>query len=166
MKLATAAGLVATVLLPAFAQPPAPLTPLQPYENLAFFEGKWTVEGDDREYRETCAWLPEGRRHMICRARWKSSTGPRESMSIFSHEQGVGYVRYGMNPMGRVDRMRGRLDGERWLWSADGGAEAKTTRIRASVTPEGKSGFRFTEETSEDGGPWKQSADVRYLRLP
>lgn len=34
-----------------------------PYSRLAFFEGTWTVEGQETTYRETCSWFEDRRFH-------------------------------------------------------------------------------------------------------
>ena len=58
---------------------PSPLERSEPHEALAFYEGTWTILDKEHEgYRETCSWLGEVRRHIVCRARVQSADGPRE----------------------------------------------------------------------------------------
>jgi len=141
-----------------------PSAPSPPHEKLTMYEGAWTVEGDTRQLRETCAWLPEGRRHMVCRSRWMTATGAREGMSLFSYVEGEGYVYYGMRASGAIERLQGRLDGDRWVWSGESAVAAKRMRSRATITPEGPDAFRFVEEVAEGDGPWKTETTVRYVR--
>ena len=56
----------------------SPSQPSEPHEALAFYEGTWTyLDGKPEEgFQEKCSWLAEGRRHMVCRARWKAADGP------------------------------------------------------------------------------------------
>nr|MBA3242076.1 hypothetical protein [Acidobacteriota bacterium] len=60
--------------------PSPPTVPSPPHERLSMFKGTWTIVGypPERRLRETCDWLPEGRRHMVCRVRFQTPTGPRE----------------------------------------------------------------------------------------
>ena len=62
---------------------PSPSERSEPHEALAFYEGTWTrLDGKPEEdFRETCSWLPGGRRHMVCRARWQTANGPRETLA-------------------------------------------------------------------------------------
>ena len=67
---------------------PSPVEPSTPHERLRFFEGTWTTTDSTPAdgFRETCSWLPQGRRHMVCVSHWKTESGPREGMSVFSFD--------------------------------------------------------------------------------
>src|SRR5688572_7592746 len=96
-RLAAVSAFVSGAIGCAQAQPAVgPATPSDPHEALAFFEGTWTTSEakPQDEFRETCAWLPEGRRHMLCRSRWRAPAGYREGLSIFSYDPAPGEYRY------------------------------------------------------------------------
>ena len=79
------------------AQPnPSPATASPPHELLSFFEGTWIIADARPEegFRETCTWLAQGRRHMVCRASWQSASGPREGLSVFSYDAASGEYLY------------------------------------------------------------------------
>ncbi len=66
LALASIAEIVSAQATPA---QPSPMTPRPAHERLAVFEGTWKKAdspANDR-FREICAWLEGGRRHMICR---------------------------------------------------------------------------------------------------
>jgi hypothetical protein len=63
---------------------------------MTFFEGTWSSEPDPAVSseasktveEETCAWLPGGRRHMVCRG-WSQRRGEtirRERIQVLSYQ--------------------------------------------------------------------------------
>lgn len=143
-----------------------PMTPSPPHEALTFFEGTWTTEESAPESRfvETCAFMASGRRHMICRSTWQTSTGPREGMSIFSYNAGDStYLYYGLRSSGLVEPMRGRLlpDGRGWQFTSEKGGGLDRLRERVTITPAGDR-FRLVAESATGDGPWKVEGTQNY----
>ena len=152
--------LLALAATGAFAQAPSPATPSPMHEKLAFFEGEWSVAGmEAQQFREVCRWLPEGRRHMTCRSSWRTESGPREGLSIFSYAQET-YLYHGFRTGGAVVTQRGHPTPDGWRFESDDGG--KRSRVTITATPEG---MRFVAETAEPGGAWKASPEVRYIRV-
>jgi hypothetical protein len=159
------------------ARPRSPSEPSVPHERMTFFEGTWSAEpkgsikGKPADnsipaHEETCAWMPGGRRHMICRG-WRVRDGVRsDAMYIMSYrEEGDIYIVHHAFPSGDTVTYHGTLDGERWVMdmvSAPG--LRKTHRLREIITavPEG---VRYVEERSVDGGPWEVTEDYRFRRV-
>lgn len=145
-----------------------PSDPSAPHERLGFFEGKWTTADSTAEdgFREECAWLAEGRRHMVCRSRWNTASGPREGLSIFSYDSAAGeYVYNGFRAGGAHVTQRGREQNGRWLFHSERGHGADRVRQRVSIEPNAAGGFDFLSESAKGDEPWKEGARVVYKRL-
>lgn len=156
---------------------PGPETPLPAYERMTAFEGTWTMEpgaffqgggATPVAQEETCAFMPGGRRHMVCRT-WSQQTadGPRsERMYILSYrDRDSTYVAHHAFAGGATLTYHGRLEGDRWVmnlqptpfWPAN-------ERLRTRITPV-PGGLRYVDEHSVNGGPWKVTEDFRYRKL-
>ena len=165
-----AATLAVTPSLRAQVTPPptSPATPSAPHERLAFFEGEWTIEEvpASREFRERCAWLEGGRRHIICRSRSKSAAGEwREGLSTFSYQPAdSSYVYYGLRPSGAVQTLVGRStnDGAGWEFRGEDGSgpARERTLVRITRLPGGR--FRFVEQTARGDAPFTSADTVHY----
>ncbi len=170
VMLCVAAAPATRAQAPAPATKPAPATPMtpsDPHERLMFFEGTWTYEeaAPEMQFRETCGWMPSGRRHMVCASRWQTASGPREGTSIFSYRGAdKTYVYQGFRAAGGVQSLEGRVsdDGTTWeFWGEDGtGAMRTRTRVRLATLPDG--GFRFSEQTAVGPGDWSEESVVTY----
>jgi hypothetical protein len=146
----------------------SPTDPSQPHEKLRFFEGVWTTTDSTPEdsFREKCTWLPEGRRHMVCVSRWKTTSGPREGMSVFSFDpKSSRYVYTGFRSGGGLVVLYGEEKAGRWQFSSDEGTG--TSRVRTRVTIEGNNeqGFDFASDRSLGDEPWSQPSRVTYRRV-
>ena len=140
-----------------------------PEERLRFFEGTWTTADATPElgFRETCAWLPEGRRHMVCRSRWNTPSGPREGMSVFSFDRASGqFVYNGFRSSGAWVLQRGEEQGGRWRFGSEEGQGEARVRTRVTMEADGDQGFVFVAESSTGDGPWRQTSKVVYRRVP
>ena len=147
---------------------PGPSEPSAAHEKLRFFEGTWTTSDSnpDQAFRESCAWLPEGRRHMVCRSRWRTATGPREGMSIFSYDATTReYVYNGFRAGGTYVTLRGTEENGRWVLQSESGKGAERVRNRVTIEPNRQGGFNFLSEASTDDAPWKEQAEIAYIRV-
>lgn len=141
-----------------------------PHERLSVFEGTWAradaAPGDT--FRDTCAWMAGGRRHMICRQRSESATGPREQMVIYSYRGRDGtYTITVLLSGGQIWRYEGGPQGDRWIFNRAGDRPDSTQRLRQIVVPTGDS-IHFREEISENGGAWRLTdpgEDYKYVRV-
>jgi hypothetical protein len=150
--------------------PSSPATPRAAHERLAAFEGTWTrVETPPgRTFRETCEWLAGGRRHMVCRQRTESPSGATEQMIIYSYRGSDStYTVTVLLAGGQLWRYAGRLEGERWVFNRISDRPDSVRRLRQTVTAT-RDTLHFTEELSENGGPWRltdPSEAYRHVRL-
>ena len=152
------------------AQPsPSPSITSAPHELLSFFEGTWTSADSkpDDSFRETCAWLAQGRRHMVCRSHWQSPTGPREGFSVFSYDAASGeYLYHGFRSGGTVVNQRGNQKGLGWQFTSERGDGPSRVQTRVTIEPTTGGGFRLLEESATGEGPWTVAGQVLYKRVP
>lgn len=147
-----------------------------PHEKMTFFEGTWSVEPDAEvkrgtttpSHEETCAWLPGGRRHMVCRS-WRQRPGEtvrRETIQVLSYQEHNGtYLAHFAFPSGDIVTYVGRVEGNRWVMDMQPSPLLPPNeRFRETITKVGN-GLRFVEERSVDGGPWTITEDYRYRRV-
>jgi len=159
----------ATAVGCAYAQPAiTPATPSDPHEALVFFEGTWTTSDatPEDESRETCAWLAEGRRHMVCRSRWRTTDGYREGLSIFSYNLASGEYQYhGFRSSGAVATQKGQRLPKGWLFTSDrgDGKDRVQTRVTIEKTAEGR--FSFVSETAKGSEAWQATPKFEYIRI-
>jgi hypothetical protein len=163
-----AAALIALAPSSTFGQALAPGVPSAPHERMAFFEGTWTVADapPEQNFRETCAWLADGRRHMLCRSRWMTPTGPREGLSVFSYSPATAdYLYHGFRAGGAVVTHRGVPRDDGWLFTSEQGEGAARTMTRITITRVEGGDTQFTEESATAGGAWEVKAKLRYKRV-
>jgi hypothetical protein len=153
----------------AYPQPAGPPSALsEPHEALAFFEGTWTTSDatPEDDFRETCTWLPEGRRHMICRSRWRTEAGYREGISIFSFDPPTGEYRYhGFRSGGAVVTQKGQRLPNGWLFTSDRSAGADRVQTRVTIERTAPDRFSFLSESARGDNPWLVGTKVDYVRV-
>jgi hypothetical protein len=149
--------------------PVTPMTPSPPYEALTFFEGSWTIEERpaSQGFVETCAWLPAGRRHMVCRSTWTGPSGAREGWSIFSYSAADStYLYYGLRAGGTVEPMRGRRLADGWEFVSEAGAGPTRQGLRVTITTVSPQRFRLVASASVGDGPWAVVDTEHYIQAP
>ena len=153
-------------------RPTSPASPSAPHEHLSFFEGFWTVEElpAERAFRERCAWLEGGRRHIVCRSRSKSASGEwREGLSMFSYRPTDStYAYYGLRPSGTTQQLVGRVTSDGAAWEFTGDETRLDGRLRTLVRiarlPNGR--FRFVEQTARGDSPFTTADTIHYRPAP
>lgn len=136
-----------------------------PYSKLAFFEGTWTVEGQEATYRETCSWF-ESRRFLICRAEDKEGGTPTWSMSILGYStERQAYTHTLFGNSGGIRTIHGWHDGKIWTFVGETQQGGNAKRMQVTVTPT-KNGFTFRQDVSTNGAAWKKAAEFAYVRVP
>lgn len=162
----------AVFVLPVTVAAQAPLTPMTPsplHEALTFFEGSWTTEErpPSQAFMETCAWLPAGRRHMVCRSTWTGPSGAREGWSIFSYSAADStYLYYGLRAGGSVEPMRGRRLSDGWEFVSDVGTGPTRQGARVTITQLAPQRFRLVASASVGDGPWAVVDTQHYVAAP
>lgn len=102
---------------------------------------------------------------MVCRSRWNTPSGPREGLSIFSHDAVTGdYLYNGFRAGGLHVIQRGSEEGGKWLFRSERGNGADRVRTRVTIEPS-RGGFIFLSESSKGDEPFRAGAKVVYVRL-
>ena len=136
----------------------------EPRSSLDFFAGRWTIQGLEASYSETCQWLPGGG-FLACRAEDRSEVEPSYSLSIFGYSARDGHYTYhGFAGSGGVRTLQGFVHDGVWRFSGASGRAPDWRRWQVTITPSER-GFRFREEVSERSGPWEEAAAFEYVRL-
>lgn len=157
--------------------PSDPSVVSEPHERMTFFEGTWSMEPgayfksgatSPPQHEEACAWLPGGRRHMVCRS-WRQRPDDairREAIYILSYQDhNATYSAHFAFANGATLTYVGRVEGDRWVMDMQPSPLLRSNeRFRTIITRVG-SGLRFVEEHSVDGGPWSITEDYRYRRV-
>lgn len=150
--------------LPGTTAPSAPVT--DPYQALSFFEGNWTIAGlpQGTRFDESCAWLSNVRRHLVCRSRTESANGVQEGLGVFSYRATDGtYLYRSFDPNGDVNTFEGRMVGDTWQFNGTLGTGTQARRTRLTITPGGERSFLLAEESATGNGPWQRQPTVRYV---
>lgn len=154
------------------AQTPVPAGPNAPttaHERLAFFVGDWTVAGSppERAFREQCTWMALGRRHVLCRSRFRTSGGEwREGLSIFSYRAADStYLYHGFRSGGAVEALTGRATPDGWEFGTESGTGADRQRLRVTITRQPDGRFQLVDATATGEGPFVPGDTTRYVRL-
>ena len=151
----------------AISQPALLPTRSEPHEALAFYEGVWTlVDGKPEQgFRETCSWLAEGRRHMVCKARWQAANGPQETLGIYSHDPSTGdYQFHGFAASGAVIKERVQRHPKGWVYTTERGTGVERVRTRETLEETVEGRVSAVHETAKNEGPWVVDRKVEYLR--
>jgi hypothetical protein len=157
----TCASVVFWVAAVGFA---APLDAAEPRAELGLFQGRWTIEGMEASYTETCEWLP-GRAFLKCQAEDRSESEPSHSLSVLGYSERDGHYTYhGFGGSGTARTLQGFLQDGIWRFHGQTGRAPDWRRWQVTITPfEG--GFQFREEVSDQSGPWRETARFKYVRL-
>ena len=148
--------------------PAGPNAPTVGHERLAFFVGDWTVADSppERAFREQCTWMAGGRRHVLCRSRFRTSGGEwREGLSIFSYRAADStYLYHGFRSGGAVEALTGRATEDGWEFGTQSGTGAARQRLRVTITrlPGGR--FQLIDATATGEGPFVPGDTTRYVR--
>lgn len=169
---------LAILAAPAAAQtPPAPPAPGPEHEQLKYFVGKWTTEGETKanpimpagkfSSSDTCE-LFNGGFYVVCHSTGKGPAGPSHEMGILGYDaMKKVFTYYGIsNHMGTADASEGKHEGDKWIYTAtmdDGTGKKMQGRYTMSdVTPNGyTSKFEMAPEGSND---WKLVMEAKTTR--
>jgi hypothetical protein len=161
----------AFAFVPCWAQPapmpPSPLSEAPAFEALRFFEGTWTAA--DRlagnGYVQTCSWLPESRRHMVCMSTFERSGRKHQTMAVFTFDSGKReYVLHQFGESGGSNVMRGQRIAEGWQFEHESMQGQMKVRLRVRFEPAEDRGIKQVQESAANDGPFVPYL-TRELRL-
>lgn len=163
------AAWVASVSGIANSQPatlPSALERSKPHEALAFYEGNWTIlDKRNEDVRETCSWLAEGRRHIVCRSRGQTAKGPWESLGVYSYDQTLGeYLYHGFGLRGAISIEKGKRIPNGFLFTSESGTGADRIRTRFTIVETASGRVATVTEEAKAGEAWVVTEKLDYLR--
>jgi hypothetical protein len=153
----------------AISQPaglPLPPERSEPHEALAFYEGTWTLLDKKREgYQETCSWLDDRRRQIVCRTRLQTDSGLREALGVYSYDQtSREYLYHGFGGSGSLMTERGQRIPKGFRFTSEQGTGAEKVRKRFTIEEAAQGRVNTVSETSRAEGPWVIEEKLEYLR--
>ncbi|MEO6363868.1 MAG: hypothetical protein ABIO71_11605, partial [Caldimonas sp.] len=146
--------------------PPSPLGYSEPHEALAFYEGTWTsLDKKHEDLQETCSWLAGGRRHIVCKTRKQTATGPRETLGVYSYDEAKGeYVAFTFSVRGAVIIERGQRIPSGFHFTSENGTGADRVRTRFTIVEAAGGRVNTVVESAKGEGPWVVEEKRVYLR--
>ena len=159
----TAVSLIGITTLAA-QNPPTPPQPGPAQAKLAFFAGRWTVEGEMKPgpmgpggkvtSNDVCEWFMGGF-HLVCTSEGRSPTGATKGLGILGYDaERQRYTYYGIDNSGFGDPAYGQVAGDTWTWEGEsmmGGQVIKQRYVIKQVSPDS---YSFELSMSMAGGPW------------
>jgi hypothetical protein len=134
-------------------------------KKLSYFVGTWTSEGDMKEnpfgmpagkFTSTskCEWFTGGYQ-VVCHETGKGPMGSMHGMGILSYStEEKSYMYYGFDSMGMAEGSKGTMDGNNWVYTAEGKMGGKAYHGRYSMDASSPDSYTFKYETSDDGQKW------------
>lgn len=156
-------------------QEPAPPAPGPEHEKLAYFVGRWTLEGTMQpgpmgpggamSGTDTCEWFP-GNFHVVCRSEGTGPTGPMHGLSLMGYDpQRQAYTWYGIDNSGFGDGATGQVQGDTWTWLGEFMMGEQAVKMRYTVTRQSADAYGWRMEMSVAGGPWALGAEGTEKRV-
>ncbi len=129
---------------------------------LSHIVGDWTIEGQERTYRERCAWY-EQRAFVVCDS--EDATDGSRSVSILGYSRASGRFTYhNYSSRGTSRSETGFPHGELGIVYTDVRTVATgEARTQTTLTPRSDGRLNFRLERSINGGPWEVVADFDYV---
>ncbi len=157
---------VALISAPALSaqNPPAPPKPGPAQEKLAYFAGRWTMEGEMKPgpmgpggkvtSNDVCEWFAGGF-HLICRGEGTSPMGAGKNLGILGYDgERHRYTYYGIDNNGMGDPAYGQLAGDTWTWEGETMMGGQAIKERYVVKQVSADSYTFEFSMSQAAGPW------------
>lgn len=129
---------------------------------LAPIIGDWTIPGQEKTYRETCAWYGQ-RAFVVCTSTDSSDGSMSHSILGFSKAKGR-FTYHNYSGSGSSRSELGFPHGTKGIVYTD---ERETgdglARVSTFLEPQADGRLKFRQERSVKGGPWKESANFFYV---
>jgi hypothetical protein len=145
------------------------------HQKLAYFVGRWTIEGTMQPGpmgpggpmtgTDTCEWFAGGF-HIVCKSDGRGPAGEMHGLNLLGYSsERKRYTYYGIDNSGWGDGATGELVGDTWNWESEatyGGQPVKTKYTLKQVSPDS---YTWRMEMSMAGGPWTLGGEGRETRV-
>jgi uncharacterized protein DUF1579 len=135
------------------------------HKAIAYFEGKWTSEGEMKAgphgpggpmtSQDTCEWF-KGGFQLVCRSEGKGPGGPMTSMGILTYSAAdKAYTYYGIDSSGMSELSKGSKSGNTWTFTSKSAMHGQTFNSRYTIVETSPTAYTFKWDTSPDGTKWE-----------
>ncbi len=170
-------GLAAIVAAASTALAQAPAGPPKPgpeQKRLAYFEGKWTSEGEQKanpfgpagkfSSNDSCAWILDGF-FLMCTSDGKDPVGSMKGIGLMGWDaENKVYTNYGADSRGFCGPSEGTLKGNVWTFTSSMKVKGKTIHGRYIATEVSPSEFTFKWDMEDDKGNWTTLAEGKSTK--
>lgn len=151
-----------------------PPKPGPEHQKLAYFVGRWTIEGTmqpgpmgpggQMTGTESCEWFPGGF-HIVCRSEGKGPTGESHGLSLLGYNgEQKRYTWYGIDNSGFGDGATGDVQGDTWNWQSESMMGGQSVKMRFTIKQQSADSYSWRMEMSMAGGPWTLAGEGRETR--
>lgn len=155
--------------------PSGPPKPGPEHQKLAYFVGKWAVEGEMKPssfgpggkftYTETCSWFSGGFA-VTCHSDGKTPEGPFTELSILGYDAGEKtYVYFATSSLGENIFSRGSVEGDTWTWANETNMYGKPGRVRFTLKQVSADSATYKLEMSTGDEPLKLVMEGKETRV-
>ena len=160
-----ALGVVASALAaqPEEKKPEGPKPPPE-VQNLAYFLGAWSSEGEIKPGpmgaggpttgRDVCRWMP-GNFFVGCMMQTKGPMGLMQVQGVLGYDAEKKVYRWwSFDNLGQAETATGTLKDGTWTWSGESKLGDKMVKTRYTMSDTKPEGYSFRWESSPDGKTW------------
>lgn len=169
-------GVMATmgIALAQASESPSTPKPGPEHKAIAYFEGKWTSEGEMKAgphgpggkmtSQDTCEWF-EGGFQLVCRSQGKAPSGPMSSMGVLTYSAAdKAYTYYGIDSTGMSELSKGTKSGNTWTFTSKSAMHGQTFNSRYTIVETSPTAYTFKWDTSPDGTKWETMAQGKSTK--
>ncbi len=158
----------------AIAQPAGPPKPGPEHKRLAYFEGKWTAEGEQKanpfgpagkfSSTDSCEWILDGF-FLKCTSDGKDPVGSMKSVGLMGYDpENKVYTYYGADSRGMGVPGTCTLEGKTWTCTSTMKMKGKTIQSRGVMQEVSPTEYTFKWEMADEKGNWNVLAEGKETK--
>ena len=155
--------------------PSGPPKPGPEHQKLAYFAGKWTLDGESKASEfgpagkftgwQTCEWF-DGNFALVCHSGGKFGESTFKGLSVMGYDLGQKtYTYFETNSLGEIVISRGSVAGDTWTWNNEGTTmNGKPVRARFMLKQASADSATYKFEMGSGDGPLAQVMEGKQTR--
>ena len=155
--------------------PSGPPTPGPEHQKMAYFAGKWDIEGDMKPSsfgpggkfttKQSCEWFA-GNFALVCHSDTSMPTGSVQGLSILAWDPNAKtYTYFSTNSSGQGGFSRGTVEGDTWTWNNETKMNGKPVVVRFTLKQVSPDVCTDKFEMGPAGEPLKLMMDGKQTRM-
>ena len=171
LTLSAAAFVASTALAEAPAGPPKPGPE---HKRLAYFEGKWSTEGEQKANpfgpagkfasKDTCEWIMDGF-FLKCASEGKDPVGSFKGLGLMGYDaENKVYTYYGIDSRGMGVPGTGTVEGKTWTYTSTMKAKDKTIKSQWIMQDVSPAEYTFKWQMADEKGNWTTLAEGKATK--